>query len=195
MGQIQHQHPNSFGAFGVNNSNNTNSPFFPSSVNQPPNQMVTNSPSIRSYADYRASSVLPPSNAPPPMYPPFTNTQNPALPRQSRTFNEFGLSSSSTHGPSNPHGRSGGPPFSNEATRYGNFEHQSQMEQSPQTSWRGPSRGANNVRGRGRGGGGGHFQSANKQPGSTFSFSSSKNNSSMRGRGAGRNTRNFGSRR
>jgi hypothetical protein len=194
MSQIRHQNQNSFGGFGVNNNNNTNSSFFPSHGNQQPNQIPANSPSVRSYADYRASSGLPAGNTHSLMYPPLTNTQNSIVP-QSRTFDEFGLTSLAQV-PSNPYGRPGGPSFGNEEPRYGNFGHQNQMKQSPQASRRGPSRGGNNVHGRG----GGHFQSTNKPPGSTFSFSNNNNNnnnnnSSIRGRGAGRNARNFGSRR
>jgi len=195
MGQMIHQNQNSFGGFGANNSDNTNSSFFSSPGNQQPTKMGANSPSIRSYADYRSSSGLPAGNIHSSIYPPLTNTQNPVAP-QSRTFDGFGPSSLA-HNSSNPYGRSGGPSFGNEEPRYGNFGHQNSMEQSPQASWRGSSRGGNNVRGRG-GGGGGHFQATNKQPGSTFSYSSNnnnKNNSQMRGRGAGRNARNFGSRR
>jgi len=196
MGQIRHQNQTSFGGFGVNNSNNTSAPFFSSPGNQQPNQMPTNSPSVRSYADYRTSSGLPAGNTHSSVYPSITNTQNSVIP-QPRTFDEFGLAPLA-QAPSNPYGRSGGLSFGNEEPRYGNFGHQNQMKESPQASRRGPSRGGNSVRGRG-GGSGGHFQSTNKPPGSTFSFSSSSNNnnnnSSMRGRGAGRNTRNFGSRR
>jgi hypothetical protein len=185
----QQQQQNSFVAFGVNNNNNnqnnsnnnTNSPFFPSAGNQQPNQMWNNNPPIRSYADYRASSGLSTGNAHSTMYPPLSNTQNPVA-QQTRTFDEFNLAPLAQ----NSYGQSSTPSFGNEETRYGNFGRQNQVEQAP---WRGSPRGTNNNRGRG-----GHVQSMNKQAGSTFSFSSS-NNSPMRGRGAGRNVRNFGSRR
>jgi hypothetical protein len=192
MVPIHHQNQNSFGGFGVNNSSNTNSSFFPFSANQQPNQMGVNNPPVRSYADYRASSALPAGNIHPSMYPTLTNTQNPVVP-QSRTFDEFGLSSLA-QGSSNPYGQLGRLSFGNEEPRHGNFGHQNQMGQPPQASWRGSPRGGSNVRGRS---GGGRFQTTNKQPGSTFSYSSSnnKNNSPIRGRGAGRNARNFGSRR
>ncbi len=191
MGQLHHQNQNSYAGFGGNNSNHTNASFFPPSNNQQPNQITPNSSSIRSYADYRTSSGLPPSNAHSSMYAPPLNPHNPVAP-PSRTFDEFGLSPFA-HGASNPYDRPREPAFSNEEPHYGNFGHQNQLEQSPQTSWRGSSRGRNNnVRGRGAG----SFQSS-KQPGSTFSYSSSSNNNSpsARGRGAGRNARNFGSRR
>jgi hypothetical protein len=204
MSQVHPQNQRPFGTFGVNNNNtnnnNTNSPFFPPPGNQQQNQMGANGPSVRSYADYRASSSLPTNNTHSSMYPPLQNTQNPMVP-QSRTFDEFGLSTL-THGSSNPYGQSGRPPFANEEPRYNNFGHQNQMEQSPQAPWHGSSRGGNNVRGRGRGRGGvggGHFQPMNKQPGSTFSYSSTNNNnhnnSPMRGRGVGQNVRNFSNRR
>jgi hypothetical protein len=197
MGSIHHQNQNSFGGFGVNNNNNTNSDFFPSPVNQQPNQMGTNNPSIHSYADYRSSSGLSSNNTHSSMYSPLTNTSNPVVP-QTRTFDEFGLAPLATNS-SNPYARSGGPSFRNEEPHYGSFGHQNQIEPTPQTSWRGSSRGGNNVRG--RGGVANAFQS-NKQPGATFSYSSNSNNNnnknnsfSIRGRGAGRNARNFGSRR
>ncbi|CAF3359818.1 unnamed protein product [Rotaria sp. Silwood1] len=196
MSQSHYQNQNSLGAFGVNNnSNNTNPSYFLSAGNQQQNQMGTNAPPIRSYADYRASSGPSTGNASSTMYPPFTNTQNPVAP-QSHTFDEYGQTSLG-HSSSNTYGRSGGPSFGNEEPRYGNFGHHNQMEQSAQAPWRGSSRGGNNNRGRGHGAS--HFQSMNKQPGSTFSYSSSNNNnnnnSSMRGRGANRNVRNFGNRR
>jgi hypothetical protein len=203
MGQT-HQNQPSFGAFGINNNNNnnnnTNSPFFSSPINQQQNQMGSNGPPTRPYTDYRAPSNLPTNNTHSSMYPPLSNTQNPVVP-QSRTFDEFSLSPLA-HGSSNPYGQSGRSSFSNEEPRYNNFGHQNQMEQTSQAPWRGSSRGGNNVRGRdaGAGAGGGHFQSMNKQPGSTFSYSSSsnnnnRNNSPMRGRGASRNVRNFSNRR
>jgi hypothetical protein len=186
MGQVHHQNQNSFGAFGVNNSNNTNSSFFPSSRDQQQNQMGTNGPPIHSYADYRASSGLPTANSHSSLYPPLANTQNSVAP-QTRTFDEFGLSAFANK-PSNSFGRSSGSSFGNEEPRSGAFGHHNQMEQAP---WRGSSNGVNNVRGRG-----GQFQSANKQPASTFSYRSSNNNNTpMRGRGVSRNARNFGSRR
>ena len=196
MGSIHHQNQNSsFGGFGVNNNNNNNnnnSPFFSSPVNQQLNPIGTNSSSIRSHADYRSSAGLPNHNSHPSMYPPRTNTQNPVIP-QTRTFDEFGVGPPAQSS-SSPYGRSGGAPFRNEEAHYDNFAHRNPMQPAAQTSWRGSSRGGNNVRG--RGGGATGSSPTDKRPGATFSYSSNtnKNNSfSMRGRGAGRNARNFGS--
>ena len=154
MNQVHHQNQPSFGAFGINNNNNnnTNSPFFSSSVNQQQqNQMGGNGPPMRSCNDYRTPSNLPNNNnnTHSSMYPPLTNTQNPVA-QQSRTFDEFGLSSLA-NGSTNPYGQSGRPPFGNEEPHYNNFGHQNQMEQTSQAPWHGSSRGENNVRGRGRG--------------------------------------------
>lgn len=168
-----------------NNTNKTSNPPFFSGIQQP-TPMGNNGPPIRSYADYRSSSGPSLMNAPPSMYPPLGNTQNPVIP-QSRTFNDYS---------SNNYDRSMRAPFGNEEPHYNTFGNQNQMEQSSQAPWRGSSRGGNNVRGRGQGTS--QYQPMNKQPAATFSYNSSSNNTnntSMRGRGVRRNAPSFGSRR
>lgn len=191
MGPMQHQ--NSFGDYASrpnNNNNNNNSSYFSSSNHQQSNSMgPPNGPSVRSYGDYRSSSALPNNNPPSSMYSPLLNNPNPIVP-QTRTFDEFNLTSLAHNPPLNSHGRFNGPPFRNDEGHYGHFGQQSSMEHNSHSSWHGTSRGGNNnTRGRGS------FQ-PNKQASATFSYSSQNKNNAppMRGgRGAGRNARNFGS--
>ena len=196
MTQEHYQNRGSFGAFGNNPDNNKHSPFFPSAGNQQQqSQMGSNDPPIRSYADYRASSRPPIVNTPLSMGPPFTNIPNP-IGSQSRTFDELGHSPL-MHSPSNTYGRPRESIYGSNELYYNNFRRQNEVESLMEPSWYESSRRGNCVRGRGHTSA--HFQSSNKQAGASFSHSrvnKNNNNSSMRGRNiAGRNTRNFGSRR
>ncbi|UJR36526.1 hypothetical protein I4U23_029247 [Adineta vaga] len=201
MGQGQHSNPNSFNGFGVNNGNSTNPSFYSSSNNQQQNSLGTNTQPIHSYADYRASSVLPTMNSSSSMYTPVHNATN-SMVSQNRSFMNDGRSTFGQN-PTNSFAQPNGSSFNTQAPNFNTFGQQDQMESTSQAPWRSSSSGINNVRGRGQvrggGGGGGSFHSTQKQSNSTFSYRNNNNNNSnstlMRGRGTGRNARNFGSQR
>ncbi|CAF0941192.1 unnamed protein product [Adineta ricciae] len=171
--QTQYPNSNSFHGFGTHNSNTMNSSFFTPLNNQQPSPMPINGQSINSYADYRASSALPPANNPSTAYPPVRSLSNSTGP-QNHMFTDFSRSNI-------------------EASNFNTSGHQSLMPPSYQTPWRDSSNGMNTARGRDN-----TFHHANKQSNSTFSHSNNNNNgmnSSARGRGSGQNTRFFGGRR